>query len=131
MLRYMLDTDTISYALRGVGGVSSRLLRHKPSELCISAISIAELRFGADKRKSRKLHGLIDTFTAALEVTPFDQHAAARFGALVADLVRRGTPIGDFDALIAAHALALDLALVTNNTKHFEQVDGLRIENWI
>jgi tRNA(fMet)-specific endonuclease VapC len=127
----MLDTDTVSFALRGVGGVSTRLLAHKPSEICISAITLAELRYGADRRGSRKLHGLIDTFAAAVTVVPFDEAVATQFGSVAATLVNQGTPIGDFDALIAAHALALNLTLVTNNTKHFSRVQGLRLENWV
>jgi tRNA(fMet)-specific endonuclease VapC len=130
-LGYMLDTDTVSFALRGVGEVSARLLERTPSELCMSAITMAELRFGADKRRSKKLHGLIDCFAATIAVVPFDQEAAVRFGLVAVALARQGTPIGNYDTLIAAHALALDLALVTNNAKHFKRVDGLRTENWV
>jgi len=130
-LQYMLDTDTVSFALRGFGGVSTRLLEHKPSEICMSVITLAELRYGADRRSSRKLHAIIDAFAAGVTVVSFDEAVAAQFGSVAATLVRQGTPIGDFDALIAAHALALDLTLVTNNTKHFSRVDGLRIDNWV
>src|SRR5436309_135807 len=59
MPHYMLDTDTVSFALRGQGRVAARLLEHRPSELCISSITLAELRFGAEARRSRKLHRLI------------------------------------------------------------------------
>lgn len=127
----MLDTDTVSYALRGIGGVSARLLDHKPSEICVSAITVAELRFGADKRRSQKLHGLIDRFTSSVDVVPFGAEAAALFGSIAADLAARGVPIGDFDVLIAAHALATGAILVTNNAKHFERVKALRTENWV
>lgn len=129
-LTYMLDTDTISYALRGIGDVSRRLLEHPPSACCLSSISLAELRFGAAKRKSRKLASLIDTFAGAVQVVPFDERAAAAFGTLAAALLAKGSPIGNFDTLIAAHAKALRLTLVTNNLKHFRQVDGLSVENW-
>lgn len=129
-LTYMLDTDTISYALRGLGDVSRRLLEHPPSACCLSSISLAELRFGAAKRKSRKLASLIDTFVGAVQVLPFDERAAAAFGTLAAALLAKGSPIGNYDTLIAAHAKALRLTLVTNNLKHFRQVDGLKIENW-
>jgi len=127
----MLDTDTVSFALRGFGDVSTRLLAHKPSEICLSAITLAELRYGADRRGSPKLHGLIDAFATAVTVVSFDEAVATRFGAVAATLVSQGTPIGDFDTLIAAHALALDLMLVTNNTKHFSRIHGLRIDNWV
>ena len=129
--RYMLDTDTVSFALRGKGRVATHLLKHRPSEICISSITLAELRFGAEARRSRKLHGLIVTFVDAVAVVPFDQRAADRFAAVAASLARRGEPIGTFDTLIAAHALSLGLTFVTNNLKHFERVAGLKTENWI
>lgn len=131
MPRYMLDTDTVSFALRGRGQVATHLLQHRPSEICISSITLAELRFGAEARRSRKLHGLISTFVDAVAVVPLDQRAADRFAAVAASLARRGEPIGTFDTLIAAHALSLGLTLVTNNSKHFERVAGLKTENWI
>ena len=131
MSGFMLDTDTVSFALRGQGHVATHLLDHRPSEIRISSVTLAELRFGADMKRSRKLHGLIDTFVEAVVVLPFDQAAADRFGTVAATLSRQGVPIGEFDTLIAAHALAARLTLVTNNTKHFSRVVGLTVENWI
>ena len=131
MPAYMLDTDTVSFALRGHGRVADRLLDHRPSELSISSITLAELRYGAERRGAQKLHHLIDTFVAPLAVLPFDASAAGGFGTLAALLARQGSPIGPFDTLLAAHALALDLTLVTNNAKHFDRVPGLRSESWV
>jgi tRNA(fMet)-specific endonuclease VapC len=128
---YMLDTDTVSYALRGYGRVSDRILQHRPSELCISAITLAELRYGADRKRSRKLHRLVDTFVETIAVEPFDISPANRFGALAALLSRQGSRIGGFDTLIGAHALSLSLVLITNNTQHFERIPNLRVENWV
>lgn len=128
---YMLDTDTVSRALRGQGAVATRLLEHRPSQLCISSITVAALRFGADAKRSRKLHGLIDTFVLSVAVMPFDRAAADRFGPVVRALARRGEPIGTFDALIAAHALSLGLTVVTNNAKRFQRVAGLKTTNWV
>src|SRR5262245_48604555 len=116
---FMLDTDHVSFALRGQGRVADRLLEHSPSELCISSIALAELRFGAETRRSRRLARLIDAFVEDVAVLPFDRSAAARFGAVAIALARRGEPIGTFDTLTAAHALSLGLTLVTNNTRHF------------
>jgi tRNA(fMet)-specific endonuclease VapC len=127
----MLDTDSVSFALRGQGGVGPRLLEHRPSEICMSAITLAELRYGAVRRNSRKLDDLIDAFTANVAVMPFDDICALRFGVVASELARRGSPIGEFDALIAAHAIALEVILVTNNVRHFERVPGLRVENWL
>ena len=130
MPRYMLDTDTVSFALRGEGEVATRILEHKPSDLCLSSLTLAELRFRAQARHSRKLHGLIDAFSATVAVLPFDRPAADCYGSVAASLSSRGAPIGGFDTLIAAHALALELILVTGNTRHFERVPGLTTENW-
>jgi tRNA(fMet)-specific endonuclease VapC len=131
MFVYMLGTNTVSCALRGVGGVERRLLAQRPSEVCMSAVSLAELRIGADQKRSAKLHSLIDRFVESVEVVPFDANAAARFGKLGAQLLSRGLPIGQLDTLIAAHALALGVTLVTSNSRHFARVPGLRIENWV
>jgi tRNA(fMet)-specific endonuclease VapC len=131
MPQYMLDTDTVSFALRGQGRVGARLLEHRPSELCLSSITLAELRYGAEARRSRKLHHLINTFVDAIEIMSFDQSAASQFATVAAALTRRGEPIGTFDTLMAAHALSLRLTLVTNNTRHFARVAGLATENWV
>jgi tRNA(fMet)-specific endonuclease VapC len=131
MTFFMLDTDTVSFALRGLGQVASRLQSQKRSELCLSAITVAELRFGADKRKFRRIHRAIDAFLSGVEVLPFDATAAAKFGVVGAALATSGLPIGQMDTLIAAHALSVTATLVTNNEKHFSKVAGLKIENWI
>jgi len=130
-LVYMLDTNTVSYAMRGTGNVAERLRARKPVELCMSALTLAELRFGAEHKGSARIHKAIDTFIRTVHVAPFDAAAAARFGTVAAVLVKLGMPIGDFDGLIAGHALSLDLVLVTNNTKHFARVKGLRTEDWL
>jgi tRNA(fMet)-specific endonuclease VapC len=129
-MNYLLDTDTVSYALRGEGEVASRIRARKPSEISMSAITLAELRYGADRKRSRRLHSLIDTFAAAIEVIPFDENAAMEFGRIGNILAERGTPIGDFDVLIAAHAIALRCTLVTSNARRFLKVPGLTVENW-
>ncbi|HVV50503.1 MAG TPA: PIN domain-containing protein [Polyangia bacterium] len=130
-MKYLLDTDSVSFALRGHGDVGTRLRAARPSDVGISAITLAELRYGADRKSSRKLHGLIDTFAATVEVAPFDAAAAAEFGRIGSLLAERGTPIGEFDVLIAAHAVALRCTLVTNNVRHFSKVPGLAVENWV
>jgi tRNA(fMet)-specific endonuclease VapC len=126
----MLDTDSVSYAIRGFGEVAARIVQHHPSEICVSALTVAQLRFGADRRHSRKLHRLIDALTANISVEPFDGMCAAHFGVIASELAERGSPIGDFDALIASHAFALKVTLVTNNEKHFRRVRGLNVVNW-
>lgn len=130
MARYMLDTDTVSYALRGYGNAGRHLLTLNPSDVRMSSLTLSELRYGADLRGSRKLHLLIDAFVSSVEVVPCDEASAVAYGRVAAALDKKGTPIGVFDALIAAHALSLGLTLVTNNTKHFGRVAGLKTENW-
>jgi tRNA(fMet)-specific endonuclease VapC len=97
----------------------------------ISAITAAELQFGAERRDSKKLRRLIATFTSTVSVMPFDDECASTFGKLAARLPSKGRPIGHYDALIAAHAVALGVTLVTNNEKPFAQVESLKLENWV
>jgi len=130
-LRFMLDTDTVSYALRGQGDVGAQILEHRPSELCVSAITVAELRYGTARRKSSRLDQLVDNFISNIAVVPFDETCATNFGRIANELTESGTPIGELDALIAAHAIALSVTLVTNNLKHFSRVPGLKLANWL
>lgn len=130
MLAYLLDTDTVSFIIRGQGPAASRLTAHQPSEVCMSALTLAELRFGAERRHSRKLHGIIDTFAQSIQVMPFDDACAAAYGRIQSSLESKGPPIGTIDTLIAAHAFALNITLVSNNQKHFSKVRGLKIANW-
>ena len=130
MALFMLDTDTVSFALRGLGRVAFHLQNHKRSELCLSAITVAELRFGADKRESRRIHHAVDAFLSGVDVWPFDAAAAAKLGIIGSALASTGVPIGQMDTLIAAHALSVSATLVTNNEKHFSKVAGLKIDNW-
>jgi tRNA(fMet)-specific endonuclease VapC len=100
--------------------------------LAISAITRAELRYGQRLLPpgANKKHALIDAFLAEIPVLAWDYRAADRYGLVAADLRRSGQPIGCMDTKIAAHALAEDLILITNNTSDFEKVAGLRVENW-
>ena len=131
MPRFMLDADTVSHAIRGQGRVGARLLELQPSALCLSSRTLADLQFGAEAKRSKKLTRAIGAFIKDLEVVPFDRSAAERFAVVAAALARRGKPIGAFDTLMAAHALSLGLTVVTNNTRHFGRVPGLTVENWV
>lgn len=131
MSLFMLDTDTVSYALRGFGEVAANVANHPRSELCLSAITVAELRFGADNRQSRKIHQAIDAFLAGVQVLAFDAAAAAAFGKIASVLASAGAPIGQLDTLIASHALSAKAILVTNNQKHHSRVPGLKLANWM
>lgn len=129
-MRFLLDTDTISFALRGQGGVADELRRRSPSEVCTSSVVAGELELGVARRGSRKLRRELEGLYSGLEVLPYDLEAARRYGRLAAVLLDEGVPIGVEDMMVAAHALSRGLTLVTHNRKHFERVKGLRVEDW-
>ena len=129
-MRFLLDTDTISFALRGEGGVADALRRRSPSQMCTSSVVAGELELGVARRGSRKLRRELDALYSGLEVLPYDLDAARRYGRLAAALLEEGIPIGVEDAMVAAHALSRGLTLITHNRKHFERVKGLRVEDW-
>ena len=127
---YMLDTDTCSYVLKTKSsGIAKRFIA-ETGNISISEIVLGELRFGGDNHQNRsdEIHRLIDDFVSRLEVVPWA--ASSSYGKVRAQLASCGTPIGNLDTLIAAHALQMGCVLVTNNTRHFSCVHGLEIENW-
>ena len=128
---YMLDTDTCSYVLKTKSAKLAKRFMVDVGKIAISEIVLAELRFGADNHQNRteQIHDLIDDFIVRLEIIPWA--ASVHYGKLRAMLQNSGTPIGNMDTLIAAHALSQDSILVTNNTKHFRRVPGLKIDNWM
>lgn len=129
---YLLDTDTVSHALRGTL-LDDRLEALDPSEWCISAVTRAELRYGVARRPDAvKLAALVEAFLTVARCAPWDAAAADRHGVVRAALRERGGGgIGAYDEMIAAHALALGATLVTGNARHYERVDGLVTEDWI
>lgn len=130
--RYLLDTNTCIYIInRQPLAVFEHFARLRAGQVAISGISGAELHFGVAKSRSERNLQALDKFLAPLDVLPFDEAAMRAYGDLRAHLEREGTPIGTLDTLIAAHALALDCVLVTNNLREFQRVPGLRLENWV
>jgi tRNA(fMet)-specific endonuclease VapC len=129
---YMLDTDTVSFVIRGTSAQLDRRIRAtRPRDLCISAITRGELLYGvALKPDSHRLAQVVDQFLCAIASRPWDDAAAACYGRTAATLQRLGQSIGAMDALIAAHALATQSVLVTHNTRHFGRIPGLRLEDW-
>jgi len=111
--------------------VIRNFLKHEPSELCISSITYAELMHGVEKSQDAERNRVaITLFLSPLSVLEFDNYAAEEYGKVRTELERKGTPIGPMDTLIAAHARAENLILVTNNTREFNRVEGLNVENW-
>lgn len=131
-MRYMLDTNICIYAIKKKPEqVFRHLQEHDPSELCISSVTYAELAHGVEKSQAVEKNRLaLALLLANIEIMSFDSLAAESYGKIRADLEKRGTPIGPLDMMIAGHAKSLNYTVVTNNTKEFERVDGLKLENW-
>jgi tRNA(fMet)-specific endonuclease VapC len=133
MKRYMLDTDTSSYIIRNrPESVRVRFGRFDSNQLCISVITHAELLYGAKSPvSSRKVRPAVDDFVRRLTVLDWDSAAAEHYADIRVKLETGGTPIGNMDLMIAAHARSMSAVMVTNNEKHFRRVSGLTVENWV
>ena len=134
MMRYLLDTNIVSYFVKGISdGLVARMARgFKAQDIAISAITRAELRFGVDMMDAKdRRRARILLLLGTLPTLPWTAEAADYFGQIKAQLQRQGTPIGDLDTQIGAHALAEGLTLVTHNTRHFERIAGLKLEDWM
>ena len=130
---YMLDTNICIFAIKKrPEKVLAQLQTHKPSEICISSITYAELCHGVEKSQAKTRNRLALTlFLSAINIMPFDELAAYEYGKVRSALELNGTPIGPLDTQIAAHAKSLNMTLVTNNTREFKRVEGLIIEDWV
>jgi tRNA(fMet)-specific endonuclease VapC len=128
----MLDTDTCIAIIKGKPPSVLKKLRGKSvGQVGISSITLGELAFGAAKSGRRdESRAALAEFLLALEIASFDGDAASSYGQLRASLEKRGSPIGPLDTLIGAHAAALDVVLVTHNTREFGRIDTLRLEDW-
>ena len=130
-MRYMLDTNICIYVIKQApAAVLEKFRQHEAAGLGISAVTATELAFGVAKSGSRRNRAALEAFLSALEIAPFDDEAAWVYGDIHADLEARGVPIGPLDTQIAAHALSLEITLVSNNLREFERVPGLRCANW-
>jgi len=135
-MKFLLDTNTISYFLRDYSEpLTARLLACDPASLAISTISAGELSYGLAKLGMNRRAGILGTKLSKLlrivSVLPLCPPAAQHYATTRTFLESQGTPIGGNDLWIAAHALALELPLVTNNVREFSCVPGLQIENWL
>lgn len=132
MFKYMLDTNIVIYVMNNRPAAVLDTFNQHVGTMCISSITLAELIYGAEK-SGKPQHSLnaVQDFTSRLDVLDYGEKAAAHYGEIRADLVKKGTPIGVNDLHVAGHARSEGLTLVSNNTKEFERVEGLRLENWI
>lgn len=129
----MLDTNICIYFIkRKPESLFQKINAVREDGLAISSITLAELEYGValSEQKERNANALAQ-FLVLISVLPFEETAAEEYGTIRAALRRQGTPIGALDELIAAHAKANDMILVTNNTREFERVNGLKLENWV
>ena len=131
-MRYLLDTNICIYAINQRSDtVVERLQREGRSNLTTSALVAAELAFGAEKSNRSDTRQQLLLFLSGLQILPWSESAVWHYARQRKLLKDAGTPIGEMDLLIAAHALGDNLTLVTNNMREFERIEGLKLENWV
>jgi tRNA(fMet)-specific endonuclease VapC len=132
-MKYMLDTNICIYIIKKKPEkVFEKFCSLKPGDICISVVTLAELQFGIEKSQNKERNKLaLVYFLAPVEIIPFSEKAAVSFGKIRAELEQKGSIIGAYDMMIAAHCMSEGLALVSNNISEFKRIDGLKLENWI
>ena len=126
----VLDTDTISYYLRGSQSVKEKFMKHQ-YELASTTINYAELMYGLKKRDNKKYLPKVELIFNNIKVYDFDKNSASIFSTLKADMQNKGVVVADMDLMIASIALANGEKLISNNLKHFSKVEGLEFESWV
>ena len=128
---YIIDTNTLIYFFKGMGGVPDKLLAVSPKDIAIPSVVLYELEYGIEKSTSpRKRQAQLKELCSLIEILPFEEEAARIAASIRAKLEKKGTAIDPCEVLIAATALANRGVLVTSNTKEFARVSGLKLENW-
>ena len=128
---YLLDTNTCVYAIKRDPRVLHSLQEHSPDDFAISAITVAELWFGAAKsNRPQQTRSSVDAFLKPFEILPFAAEAAEEYSEIRLALERVGRPIGERDLLIAATAKSRRLTVVTHNVREFARVSNLTVEDW-
>lgn len=131
-MKYLLDTNICIYLINDrPPSVRRHLEALEPGDVGVSSITVAELAYGVAKTGSRRNRTALEGFLLPLEIAQFGVDASMTYGEVRSSVERRGTPIGPLDMLIAAHTIALDIVLVTNNQREFARVAGLRLANWV
>jgi tRNA(fMet)-specific endonuclease VapC len=128
---YLIDTNICVFAVKHHARVIYHFKAHSPDDFKISSVSIAEIWYGIEKSQQREKNLEIwRSFFAPFEIADFDQKAGEKYGAVRAQLESVGKMIGDHDCMIAATALVNDLVVITNNTKEFQRIKGLKVKDW-
>ena len=131
-MKLLLDTDVCIAIMNRDERIRPYLEQHAPSTLRMSAVTLAELRFGiAKSTQPKRAMANLNALLSKVGVVPFDEAATMRYGDLRALLERRGSPIGPLDTIIAAHALSLRWTLATHNVREFRRVPGLAVADWL
>jgi tRNA(fMet)-specific endonuclease VapC len=131
-MRFLLDTNILSNLIRDPQGrIAERIKIVGEQSICTSIVVAAELRYGAAKKASPRLTEQVEVVLGVIEILPLELPADEIYGSIRTQLELAGTPIGGNDLIIAAHAITLDLTLVSDNEREFARVAGLRIENWL
>ncbi len=130
---YLLDTNVCVYFMKNrYPALTRRFLSHDPSELLISSITVFELEYGAAKsRWGEKTHNNMLLFLAPFTILPFTQEDAFTAGSIRGFLEKIGQNIGSYDLLIASQGLGRNFTVITHNTREFNRVPGLRVEDWV
>jgi tRNA(fMet)-specific endonuclease VapC len=129
-VRLALDSSTVSHALRNEGGAAARLRELGPHPVVLPSVVVFEVRFGLLRMGRHRLQDAFDAMVGVLETIDFDREAANHAASIRVELEARGTPIGLADLLIAATARRHGCTLVTHNTREFERVPNLQLEDW-
>ena len=131
-MKFLLDTNVCIAVMRGQDSVVSKLEAHAPGDCAVSSVTAYELFTGIEKcQEPERERAKVTRLLSALQVLPFDEVAARRAASVRAALEAVGQACGSYDLLLAGHALALGLTLITNNVREFSRVSGLAIENWV
>ena len=130
-VRYLLDTNVVSFHIRGSSAaLQNRLRRVKASTVALSVVTEMEIRFGLARNPGLRIAPLVEQFLDAMTILPLDSEVARAYGRIRAELEKGGRPIGPLDTMIAAHAVAVGATLVTNDVREFRRVRGLRVADW-
>lgn len=130
-MKYMLDTNMCIYTQKKNPNVLEKIRENLHDGLTISVVTLAELEYGVQASTNPEKNTIaLLKFLSIVDILPFESAAASEYGKIRAELRRKGTPIGNMDMLIAAHAKVENLIVVTHNTHEFERVEGLQLDDW-
>jgi tRNA(fMet)-specific endonuclease VapC len=130
---YMLDTNICIYIIKKRPiSLLEKFNSIPKNSLCISVVTYAELQYGVERSSSKKMNQeIIKDFISRLSVLSWDMEAAGHYAKIRSNLEKKGTPIGNMDLMIAAHALSQKCTIVSNNLREFKRVQDLKYENWV